>query len=372
MEIKWVNWQELPDGILKSYSALFAENKVSDLIKNVQTEYKILQVTENLFFPVSINDTEWNSSYVCSPYTAYVLYAQEELQRKIPNKWLQFPLLGLIKGISYLLRWANINKNVHINNYLLSTNPYPDWDGENITKITTFIQKQYPNHAIIFRSLNDMQHQTLLQAFQTNDYELIASRQVYMYTQNKESWWKHNNNKQDRRLMKNRKLIYLNHEEMGDYLQESLLLYQKLYLEKYSMHNPQFTLRYFQSLHQSKSLIFQGYKDENNVLKSFSGLFIIEDTITSPLVGYDTDAPSKEALYIHAIQSIYDYKFQSGKMLNLSSGASLFKRLRGGKAAIEYSALYIAHLDFRRRSVIKILQFVSNKIGVPLMKKYEL
>jgi len=372
MKIDWVNADELPDGIVKSYAGSFLKNNSDRLIKNAQTTFKVLAAAPGIYFPVTINDNEWENSFVFSPFTAYALYSKDELLRKINNKFVRFILLVLIRIISKLLRWGQINKNVHVNNFLLSTNPYPAWNGEFIDQITSFVTSQYPGHAIIFRSLNQYQHNGLMLTLRQGKYQLIGSRQVYMYDQPIESWKKHNNNRQDARIIKNKKLLYLGHDEMKPYLEEALLLYQKLYLEKYSRYNPQFTITYFEECHKNNAIIFQGYKDVNNKLKAFSGLFVLEDTITSPLVGYDTQAPKNDALYIHAIQLIFDYKFRTGKVLNLSSGASLFKRLRGGKSSVEYSAVYTRHLKLKRKMIWKVLQFASNKVGVPLMKKYEL
>ncbi|MDJ1483710.1 hypothetical protein QNI16_24640 [Cytophagaceae bacterium YF14B1] len=370
--IEWVLPESLPEGVLKKFSLLFSTYASSQLIRNVETQIRIIKVSDNLYFPVSVNNTEWNNSYVCSPYTAYVLYAKDELTRKVKNKLLQFPLLLLIQGISGWLKSAQINKNIHVNNFLLSTNPYPDWNGEHLDALTNFLKDQYPEHAIIFRSLNRYQHSHLLTQFQNNTYYLIGSRQVYLYDDPFEKWLSHNNNKQDKRIIKNKKLQYVSHEDMKKYISEALDLYNQLYLEKYSPHNPQFTLEYFQKMYDNDVIHFQGYINSDNQLKAFSGLFVIENTITSPLVGYDTKAPQKDALYIHAIQLIFEYKYRSGRLLNLSSGAPGFKRLRGGLPSIEYSAVYLNHLKIYRRIVYKVLQFITNKIGVPLLEKYEL
>ncbi|MEO8765084.1 MAG: hypothetical protein ABI416_12390 [Ginsengibacter sp.] len=372
MKIEWSHQDEIPEGPVKVYSALFLKYAPGSLISNVQTTFKVLRVSPEIYFPVTINDTEWKNSFVCSPYTAYALYSRDELRRKINNKLLRFIIRFLIRMVSKLLRWGAINKNVHINNFLLSTNPYPDWDGEFVDQVTSFISLQYPGHAIIFRSLNQHQHNRIICKLKQHKYRLIGSRQVYIYDQNIGDWKNHNNNRQDKRIIKNKKLVYLGHDEMEPYLEEALLLYQRLYLEKYSYYNPQFTFSYFEECHKNNIIIFQGYRDGNNQLKAFSGIFVVENTITSPLVGYDTHAPKNEALYIHAIQSIFDYKFRTGKILNLSSGAPRFKRLRGGKPSIEYSAVYTSHLNFKRRFIWNVLQLASNKVGVPLMKKYEL
>lgn len=371
-KIEWVHWKDLPTGLMKSFSKVFTENKSTALISNVETEYRILKVADGIYFPVTVNNTEWDSSFVCSPYTAYALYSKDELTQKINSKLIQYPLLLIIKLLGKWLRYGQINKNIHINNFLLSTNPYPEWSGLEIAEITNFIKKDYPNHAIIFRSLNQFQHQHLLNIFKKNNYMLIGSRQVYIYDLTQESWLKHKNNKHDLTLIKKQKLIYIDHAEMEPFLEEALQLYQMLYLEKYSKYNPQFTLKYFKTCYYDGIVYFQGYKNSENILKSFSGLFIIENTITSPLVGYDTAAPQKDGLYIHAAQLALLYKFKSNLLLNLSSGAPKFKRMRGGEPSIEYSAVYTKHLSRKRKFILIILQFISNKIGVPLMEKYEL
>ncbi len=372
MKIKWVNWQELPVGKLKSFAKLFSTMPSKALIENVETEFKILQTADNGFFPVTINHTEWNNSYVCSPYNALAQYSADELLRKIKSKLVQIPLLFIIKLLSNWLKYTDINKNVHVNNFLLSTNPYADWDCSNLQELTAFIKQQYPDHAIIFRSLNKYQHQHLFPAFESNRYKLMGSRQVYIFDMSYGEWMSHNNNRQDTRLIKKADLRKIDHKEMADYLDQALELYNQLYLKKYSRHNPQFTLSYFTQCHVGEIIHFQGYVDDENKLKAFAGLFIYGGTITSPLVGYDTNAPVNKALYIHGIRLILQYKFDSSLLLNLSSGASSFKRLRGGEPSIEYSAVYLEHLSLKRRFALKSIVFLSNKIGVPLIEKYAL
>jgi hypothetical protein len=372
MKIEWIQPDDLPPGIARNFAQLFAHPSVVTLIRNVDTEVRMLKVDENLYFPVTINHTEWNSSYVCSPYTAYVLYAKDELSRKIKSHLIKWPLFGVIRLLSGWLQSAQINRNVHINNFLLSTNPYPQWDGTHIQAITDFLTKEFPTHALIFRSLNVWQHRHLLESFTQNRYLLLGSRQVYIYPEPFEQWIKHNNNKQDRRIIRNKQLRYVNHDAMREHLAEAVRLYNLLYLEKYSPHNPQFTLAYFEQMHATQTIHFQGYTDSQNRLKAFAGLFVLEDTITSPLVGYDTTAPVQDALYIHAIQLIFDYKHHTSKLLNLSSGASGFKRLRGGKPSIEYSAVYVRHLPGHRQRIFRCIQWITHRIGIPLLEKYEL
>ena len=370
MTIRWARPDEIK-GKVAGFSKMF-ESPSHLLIENVNTQYRVLYVNEALFFPVTINDSEWNNSFVCSPFSAYAEYSKEEVKWTIKNGALRFFLLLIIKGISRWLKRGELNKNVHVNNFLLTTNPFPEWNGKEVPEISSFLKSEYPDHAIIFRSLNEYQHSHLLNIFEINQYENVGSRQVYIFDLTQEDWLKHRNNKHDNKLIRKSGLNYVEHEEMEALLPQALQLYRKLYLEKYSDLNPQFTLKYFQECYQNGAINFQGYTDKDGTLKAFSGQFIIDNTITSPLVGYDVNASRKEGLYIHAAQLAILSKFRLGLLLNLSSGAPQFKRMRGGEPVIEYSALLINHLSKKRRIRWKILKLISNKIGVPLMKRYNL
>ncbi|UAM99214.1 hypothetical protein K8354_05165 [Polaribacter litorisediminis] len=370
MKIRWAKQEELT-GIVRDFSKMIAHNSQL-LIENVRTEYRVLRVGKEVFFPVTINHTEWENSFVCAPYAAYTAYAKEEIKWNINHKTVRAILILLVNAISGWLKRGMLNKNVHVNNFLMTTNPYPEWNGKEIAEITSFIKTQYPQHAIIFRSLNDYQHRHLLQLFQKNKYENVGSRQVYIFDLTKKAWLKHRNNKHDNKLIEKKGLHFINHQEMKAYLPQALELYRDLYLKKYSVLNPQLTLKYFKEVHQTGIINFHGYIDKNKILKAFSGQFTLDKTITSPIVGYDVSAPQKEGLYIHAAQLALLNKFDQGLLLNLSSGAPSFKRMRGGQASIEYSAIYLKHLPLKRRLPWKVLQFISNKIGVPLIKKYKL
>ena len=370
LKIRWARPEEL-HGKVKAFSQMF-ESQSQLLIENVNTQYRVLYVNQDLFFPVTINDTEWDNSFVCSPYSAYAKYSKEEVKWKLKNGAVRFFLLLLIKAISGWLKRGNLNKNVHVNNFLLSTNPFPEWDGKEIPEITAFLKSEYSDHAIVFRSLNDYQHPHLLKIFETNHYNVIGSRQVYIFDLTHKDWLKHRNNKHDNKLVRKEGLKFITHPEMEAFLPQALKLYRKLYLEKYSELNPQFTIKYFQDCYNTGIIEFQGYTDQSGNLKAFSGQFTLDQTITSPLVGYDTSAPKKEGLYIHAAQLALLKKFELGLLLNLSSGAPEFKRLRGGEASIEYSTLFIKHLSRKRKLRWKVLQFISNKIGVPIIRKYKL
>lgn len=371
MPVCWTNISSITDPQVRRFAQLFTDVPPEQCIRNVHTEVRILKVNDALFFPVTINQLTIPNSFVCSPYTAFALYAEDEL-KKIKQAWWRWPLKVLIRLLAFTLRKVQFDRNVHVNNFLLSTNPYPIWSGDEIEEITRFLTLEFPDHAIIFRSLNRYQHEDLLLRFEQQGYDRIGSRQVYLFDITFEQWRKRQNNQHDARILRKQLLQYVSHENMKPYLADALTLYRQLYLEKYSGYNPQFTLRYFQQAYELNLMHFQGYADNNGKLRAFAGLFIHGGTITSPLVGYDTKAPQKQGLYIHAIRLVMQYTFEQQQILNLSSGAASFKRLRGGKPSMEYSVVYSFHLPAYRRFTIAAIRFVANKIGVPLLEKYEL
>lgn len=100
------------------------KNSASFYIDNVQTDLKILSI-DNLVLPITINNKEYNNSYVVSPYTHYVTYSKEEL-KELKNPLLEVILKSILSILGIFLRTTKINKVVQVNNWLLSTNLYVD------------------------------------------------------------------------------------------------------------------------------------------------------------------------------------------------------------------------------------------------------
>jgi hypothetical protein len=69
---------------------------------------------------------------------------------------------------------------------------------------------------------------------------------------------------------------------------------------------------------------------------------------------------------------LYDIAAQKGWLLNDSSGAAEFKRLRGAVPEIEYRAVYVRHLPWRRRVGWATLAFLLRRIAVPIVRRYGL
>ncbi|WP_206742907.1 hypothetical protein [Erythrobacter sp. SG61-1L] len=91
-----------------------------------------------------------------------------------------------------------------------------------------------------------------------------------------------------------------------------------------------------------------------------------------PLLGYNTDLPQERGLYRLSFHAGTRYALDRRLLFNMSSGATGFKRNRGATAEMEFTAYYLRHLSLSRRAPFELLQAVANRIGMPLLRKYEL
>jgi len=351
------------------YIAPFINQNTQTYIHNVETEVKLFSIGEHRF-PGCINHTEYHSSYVCSIYNALIDYASEEVS-KVGNQWIEYPIRALIASLAGLLKFGRINQNVFINNFLLSTNLYPAWDGLEIPEFTQNMIQAYPQHALIFRSLNYHTNKNTLNNFKKTGYQLIPTRQVYLFDKKINNYDQRRNIKKDKILLQKTSYKIVQHHEISaeDY-PRIVLLYNKLYLEKYSKHNPQYTEKMIAHWHQHNLLYMQALRHPKGHLDGIIGCFENDELTSAPLVGYDTDLPQDLGLYRLLILLIIQRS--ENKILNLSSGAPDYKRNRGGQAFIEYAAIYTQHLPLKRRLIWRLVNFILSYLFVPILKKYQL
>lgn len=349
----------------------------SEFIRNVETEMWLLD-TGTHQFPVSVSfgHEPVDNSYVTSPMTTYVGYAHEEIKR-LNRPWLTWPLMGLVSGMAGLLERAQINRIVQVNNWLISTNLYPsDWQGENIPEITQLLVETYPDHAIAFRSLNHRCNHALIERLQSLGYVGVPSRQVYVFdaTNGEQSkMLSHHNTMVDSSLLRRSSYQIVQGNELLDSdfprLEE---LYNQLYLDKYCRLNPQFTADWLRCGQRDGWLDIRVLRTEDGRIDGVLGWFANEQILTAPIVGYDTTLPQRQGLYRMLTNMCLQEAVARRCVLNFSSGAAQFKRLRGGQPEIEYSMVYARHLSASRQRVWKLLSHILRMIGVPMMRMLKL
>lgn len=362
-----------PEGQNKTrdYIQLVAESGVDTLFDNVRTEWRALRCSNDVY-PVTINHgEEVGDSYVCLPHSAYILYAKDELAM-VDIGILSGLVSWVITLADKILLRAKINKIVHIDNWLLSTNLHGKWDGQNLALMREFFTEKYPDYIVAIRTIDEWSCPELLQEGLSDNWVALPSRQVWI-TDDMAKWRRKKSTKIDKRLLRNSKLMPENLDVFrpGDAARIAEL-YHMLYVCKYSSLNPIFTAAYIEKTHACGIFRFRGVRDDNGILLVVAAAFIRNKVLTMPMVGYDTTRPQKEGLYRIACYLFSEVADEENLSVNNSAGASYFKKHRGATNVIEYNLFYIKHLPLARRIVIHVLGAILNRLAVPIMRKKEL
>lgn len=361
---------------------------VQPYIHNVSTRLLVATV-DGVPLPITVNDTEYGNSYVCSPYTHFVTYAREELAL-LRNRPAETVLGSVLSGIGLLLRQVNLNQVVQVNNWLLSTNVFPAIQPAQLDDLMQELRQRYPRHAIVCRSLNEVTSSSFLEAMRKHGCKLIPSRQIYLLlaaskiappsiSAMDELHERHSVNAKARWLVKRDRGLINKHGYSVAGPQDMRLedaprikeLYDMLYIQKYSPCNPQFTELYIRTAIQSGTLELHGLRKHGR-LDAILGLFVREGVMTAPLFGYDTTLPQQIGLYRMLSAVLIGIAEDRELLLHKSSGVGQFKRNRGAVSELEVMAVYDKHLSWGTRVCWTILEKLLYRIGVPIIQRLKL
>ena len=326
----------------------------------------------NVELPLSVNDTEWENSWICSPLTHYVTYAKEEITRAT-GKGTAWVAGKILSGIGAWFQRTDFNRVVMVNNWLLSTNPWPKWEAKELPEVLEALIKRWPDRAIIFRSLNRKESAPLIDGLQGAGARLVPSRQVWWYEADSKAVSQSRDFRKDVAILKRDDLEVVPHETIlpSDF-DELTALYDQLYLEKYSRHNPQFTEAWFRHLHSENLARFTALRSASGRFVGIEGCSAMHGVLTSPIVGYDLTEPQSLGLYRRlAALPILEAR-RLGLPLNLSAGVGRYKALRGGEAVMEYLGVYDRHLPLKRRLPWQCIDWLSTRMLAPYVQRHGL
>lgn len=352
-----------------AFARIHAGQDSRAFVANLSTHVEMIGAADRRV-PVTVNFAEPDNAWVCSPNTAYCAYAIEELQRLMPAP-IAYPLSMLCRGADAALRHARIDQAVTVNNWLLSTNLYPAFYGGVLDRWIADASARWPAHAIWFRSLNEAWTPDWLDALRIRGAILLPSRQVYLYSDIRRLARARSDLKTDLKLLARTPFEVCENIGTADYARCEQL-YAMLYLQKYSRLNPAYRASFIEAWHRARLLRLTGFRGRDGVLQAIVGTFERDGVITAPLVGYDTSLPQRLGLYRLLMAAVLKYAMETGRRVNLSAGAAEFKRLRGGVPAIEYSAVLADHLPRERQRALRALGWLTTRIGVPIMTRFEL
>jgi len=358
---------------VEAFVRLFNEISVQDLIANLETKVEAFEVADRVF-PLTLNDeNEARKCYICCPTSAYIDYAMDETRNFAGHPLLRRALNALISACAPLVKASGLDRQVQVNNWLYSTNPVPLLDRPTVASLRSVLIARFPDRAIVIRSLNDIADPATIAALKAEGFDMLAARQVYIFADRSAAPAMTRDMKRDRARLRATPFERVGD---GDFTQADYAraeaLYTMLYLDKYAPLNPHYTARYIAEMHRRGIIGLAGLRRPGGELVAVTGLFENGGTLTQPIVGYDTSLPVGEGLYRMVMAMAQDHATSRGLFFNMSAGAAGFKRRRGAVAAIEYNAVYAGHLPRRRRVAIRLMEAVLARIGIPLLRRFEL
>jgi len=344
-----LEWPKSDEGQLaRSYLLPLIKEGPESFISNAKTHLYVLSLDDQII-PISVNEREYENSYLLSSYFVVANLKEKLEQSSGFSKFFTKPLVALF---GKLMKWMKINKVVIINNWLLTTNLYPDLSKEQIKAITHFLKKRFPDHYFMFRSVNNYKSSTVFDGLNLENYRMIPSRQVYLYDPSRTSELppstirkqKKDTNKIARANYAVETVDTLSEEEITRLLE----LYRSVYVSKYTKYSPLYTEKYLRQSLKNKTLSFKLLKKDDQIY-GVTGFLKKNGYLLIPFFGYDTTVPQEEGLY-RMLSAVIMQEIEKVKLVShQGSGAPDFKKWRGFLQQQEYVAIYDNHLPFFRR-----------------------
>lgn len=343
----------------------------AQLVSGLETQIGVMSAGR-FSLPVTRNEGR-RTSYLCCPSAAYIDYGVDELRHFDGHPLLKACLRILLEMARPVMAASGFDRQVQPNNWLVSTNLLPDLSTDDIEAATEGLVRRLPGHAVVWRSVNDYSTAALKQRFEAAGYRALASRRIYMFDARNTAPAVHRDERRDMKLLDRADYALVGPKDMqAEDFQRMAWLYRRLYIDKYTGLNPAYTPLFFERAHASGLLEFRGLRSPDGRLDGIIGFMDKADTMTAPIVGYDTDAPVEAGLYRRLMALALRRAREQRRLYNMSAGAGAFKRHRGGVASLEYMMVYDRHLGPFRSALGLMVRGLVNSIGVPLLQRFDL
>ena len=372
-----LDWDFVKNGkVLRKYYEPLVKNSSKIFVRNSNHQVEILQVGRELY-PLTLGrKSKEKTCYLFSFIAQYIDYTREEVlegsgfnksQKTIVN--FIFPFLRVFAS------WMGMERTVFVNNFFLATNLYERDTLLWAPFVTQYLRKYYPNRVIVFRSINESTDSKLLNKFKHYGALPLACRQLYILDPKHDSFQKKRPLIRDRKLWEKTKNLHWQKVLKFDSKEIDTLLtfYRHLYLKKYSELNPDYSSDFLEASMKSKILDFYILRDsDNNIPLAVQAVERTKDVVCTPFIGYDFTKSKNLGLYRLMHFKLTEIAIEEGKIFNMSSGASTFKKQRGGLPYFDYHIIFIDHLPKKSQWFWKRIYSISESIIKPTMKNLEI
>jgi len=362
-----IAWPDTEDGrYARHYLDPLLKNGTEPFIKNIKKTQLDLILAGNTVFPATITDFDPQNSYTCSPYNHYISYGGYEEVQRLNNPPVEKAIRLLLIPMGAYFKHSHFDEVVFINNWLLSTNLYPSLNKDTITALVDALPQIYSQRPIVFRSVDPFRNALLFNMLKASGYKMVLSRQVwYMDPVDAARTRQY---KEDLRELRHHPYEIVDGKALDENdLLSAVKLYNMLYLDKYSAYNPQFTPEFFKHARDKDLLHFRALK-MNGRMEGVMGFFTRNGVMTQPVFGYNTSLARESGLYRLLTLITLQEGGRLGLTVHASAGVGPFKKLRGGRSAFEYNAVFDRHLPASRQMPWSILKWIADQ-AAPFFKK---
>lgn len=351
--------------ILREGTTFVAPNLLADLA---------VAIVDDLVVPYTLSRELPGQSYIVSPFTHYVTYGAEEIG-KLETPALEAPLRAFVRGLGVALTRARFDRVVYVDNWLTSTTLHPKFTREQLAALVGALVDAHPTYAIVLRSVDVRAGRDLDEHVRALGARMVFSRRVLF--QDPQQAHAHRDHRRDAALLARalrdgayRAVDLRALDDAG--LQRVTELYDALYVQKWSEHNPQLTARFVAHAVRCGFLEGQALVSRAGSLDGVFGAWTRGGLYYVPLLGYDTALPQKLGLYRMLAALSTDDALARGALVHDSAGVSEFKQNRGGVPVVEYSAVFDRHLPAKQRWPWALLGVLLEKVALPLIEHYDL
>jgi len=326
-------------------------------------------------YPVSLLDhSDWKESYVSSPRSTWLRYARSEALRHLSPAMAHLVKAGscLIFGpLSALMHASKLDQAAIIANYLISTNLYPEWQADDIAQMTSVMCGRHSDSPLMIRNMCPEVSPSVMENLCAQGWKMMPSRMIYLCDPAQKHVWKHNHVKQDARLLNDGEVEIVTQTQLNlSDLADLRAVFRQLFIDKHSHLNPDFSPAFFELCLETNFLELVGLRWQGRWV-GVLGLYIHPESgwLTTPLIGYDTSLPQELGLYRRLMAILLKEGKNRGCRLHYSSGASHFKRARGGIPALEYTAIYVEHLPNRQKQCANLFINAFQQFAPGILKR---
>lgn len=324
------------------FISLFCCWHPNSFLRNTCSHWDVWQ-NRRLCLPLLVVDSGRDQAGICSIRSHYADYVAEEARRRLRGRLQRRMVLIGSAGFRRLIDAFRLDDVVFVNHWLLTANTLPPLDQATLAELTFDLRKRYPDRALVIRSVNPLTAAGLYQSCSAEGFRLVRSRRVWIFDPGRDDCRKNRDILRDLRSLRN---AGYDPDRMQATVDDVPFLgsqYRHLYLGKYSPYNPNFTDDFFFKTLTGGILQYRVLRGKRG-LDGFVAWRDQDDEMAGELVGYDLSQPRKRGLLRRSLAVQFEASLQTGKRLNLSSGNSRFKRLRGAEPVLEYDAVYCRHL----------------------------